>query len=247
MKDLLICIAHHSTPGRGQYLASILKAFATEYKLTLDIIVDTQIADVHIDVADMWGRITTIVSHVSLEHPFHLCWQHRRHMKERIEDYRYFLYIEDDIYLPFENFEHYRTRFELLWPDFVPGFVRVEKHEGEEYAVDVTERQPCVPVRTTHAALRQPYHGFWIMPQQALKETMPADFVRLSDSREAAASYPMAELGKTALVQIDDGKVTPDSLAYQVVPECFAYHLSNNYAPCPTSLHGKIKVAEIFL
>jgi hypothetical protein len=250
-KDLLVCIAHHSTPGRGQYLATILKAFATEYKLTLDIIIDTQRPDVRIDPADIYGAITTVVSHVSLEHPFHLAWCHRRHMWDRIEDYSWFMYIEDDIYLPFATFDHYRTRFELLWPDFIPGFVRVEKHEGEEYAVDVTERQPCVPVRTNHAALKQPYHGFWIMPQRALKETMRGDFVRVSDSREMAASYPMWELGKTALVQIDGGERfssdASERVRFQVIPECFAYHLPNGYAACPESPFGKIKVSEIFL
>lgn len=235
MKDLLICVAHHSQPDRLPYLQAVLKAFADEYELTHDIIIDTQVAA----LLDVQGANVTICSHVSLAHPFFLTWFHRQHMLDRIADYRWFMYIEDDIYLPFANFDHYRTRFEVLWPHgYVPGFIRVEKHDGEEWAVDQTERQPCMPVLTTHAALRQPYHALWCLPQRALKENIGPNFARMSDSREAAASFPMADLGKTALVQIDDGKV---------IPECFAYHLSNSYAPCSTSPHGKIKVSEIFL
>lgn len=233
MKDLLICVAHHAAPDRLQYLLRVLEAFA-EYELSLDILIDTNAAGL-----DVRGKNITTVHHTSFDHPFFLTWMHRRHMKDRIEDYHAFAYFEDDILLPFENFDHYQTRFGLLWPDYAPGFIRVEKYKGEEYAVDVTKRQPCFAVRTFHTALRQPYHGFWIMPQKALKETMTPDFVRLSDSREAAASYPMWGLGKTVLVQIDDeGKV---------IRECFAYHLSNSYASCPTSPHGKIKVSDIFL
>lgn len=230
MKQLLVCISHHSAPGRIEYLRQVLNGFA-EYELAIDIIIDTNVA-----ALDVRGENLTVVSHVSLEHPFHLCWQHRRHMKERIDDYRWFMYVEDDIYLPFENFAHYQRNFEYLWPYNVPSFIRVEEHEGEEYVLDVTERQERTGAGLT--TLRQPYHGFWIMPQWALKETMRGDFVRLSDSREIAASYPMWELNKTPVVELD-GK--------QVSPKCFAYHVSNNYAPCKTSPHAKIKVADLFL
>lgn len=232
MKDLLVCIAHHSTPGRIEYLRQALNGF-TEYELSVDIIIDTNVA-----ALDVRGENITTVHHASLAHPFHLCWQHRRHMKERIDDYRWMAYFEDDIHLPFENFAHYQRNFELLWPDYVPSFIRVEEFEGEEYVLDVTERQACEEIQPGFCTLKQPYCALWIMPQSALKQTMRGDFVRLSESREVAASYPMWELNKTPLVELD-GK--------QVSRKCFAYHISNNYAPCKTSPHGKIRVADIFL
>lgn len=232
MRELLICIAHHHTPERLQYLRAILKTFES-YQVSPDIIIDTNVANL-----DVKGENITVLSHVSLAHPFHLTWMHRRHIKDRIEDYRWFMYIEDDIQLSFENFTNYQANFEQLWPDFVPSFVRVEKYEGEEFALDITEGRACNLVRSSFSTLSQSYHGFWIMPQPALKETMTADFARLSDSRETAASYPMWELHKTPVVQLD---------RWQVDPRCFAYHLPNNYAPCPTSPHGKIRVSDIFL
>lgn len=232
-KDLLICLAHHANPDRLQYLQRVLKAFADEYECSHDLIVDTNSPA----LLDVQGANVTIVSHVSLEHPFHLAWQHRKHMRDRIDDYRWLAYFENDLCLPFANFLHYQDRYTRLEATgCVPGFIRVEEYNGEQYVVDVTERQP-LPAGN-HVALKQPYFGFWIMPQDALKASMGPKFVRLSDSREAAASFPMADLGKTALVQIDDGKV---------IPECWAYHISNSYAPCPTSPFGKIKVADIFL
>lgn len=233
MRDLLVAISHHDQPGRLEYLKQVLETFA-EYPLSVDVIVDTQTTNL-----DVRGENLTVVSHPSLAHPFHLCYQHRVHFRDRLEEYRWFCYCENDIAIPWTAFDHYRTRFMLLWPQgYVPGFVRVEKHNGKEWAVDQTERQLCQPVLDIHCALNQPYCACWIMSQEALRESMGPNFVRLSDSREAAASYPMSDLNKTALVQIDNGKV---------IRECYVHHLSNNYAPCSTSPHGKIKVADIFL
>lgn len=230
--ELLICITHHHSTDRLEYLLQILQSFKDEYSLRHDIIVDTNAA------LDVTGDNTTTVHHNSLAHPFHLAWMHRQHMKERIEDYDWFMYVEDDIYLPFENFLNYLRNFELLWPDYVPSFVRVERFNGEEYALDVTTRRECNLVQDGFCTLKQPYHGFWIMPQQALKETMRSDFVRLSESREVAASYPMWELHKTPVVQIEGNHVSR---------LCYAHHLPNNYARCPADPHAKIKVADIFL
>lgn len=232
MKDLLISISHHANPDRLQYLLRVLKTFS-EYPISHDVVIDTNAVGL-----DVRGENLTVVSHPSLAHDFHLCWQHRVHFRDRLDDYRWFLYCENDIAVPFSHFDHYRTRFFLLWSDYVPGFVRFEKHDGEEWAVDQTERQPCVCVRSYHCALNQPYHGFWCLPQDALRDTMRPDFVRLSDSREAAASYPMADLNKTALVEVKDHRVSP---------LCCVHHLPNTYAPCETSPHAKIKVADIFL
>jgi hypothetical protein len=230
VKDLLVCISHHASPDRLQYLLRVLKSFSDHYKTSHDIIIDTNVA-----VLSVTGENVTTVHHASLSHPFHLAWQHRKHMKERIEDYHWLMYIEDDIYLPYENFVYYQQRFEQRWPGYIPSFIRVEKFNGEEFVVDVTKRQQRPA--SQFCTLSQPYHGFWIMPQRALKETMTPDLVRLSDSREAAASYPMEDLRKVPFVNLEDG---------QISRKCFAYHLPNNYSSCPSSPHGKIKVSEIF-
>lgn len=229
---LLACISHYHSPERLQYLLRMLEAFV-EYELTVDIIIDA-----NVEGLEVTGENLTTVHHVSLEHPFHLCWCHRRHIRDRLEAYDWFMYIEDDIFLPFANFQRYMTNFQTLWPNFVPSFIRVEEFSGEEYVLDVTERQSFAPVIPSFCTLNSPYHGFWIMPRRALKQTMTPDFVRLSDSRETAASFPMWELNKTPVVEIDGKQVARTSMAY---------HLTNSYAPCPTSPFGKIKLSEIFL
>lgn len=235
-KDLLVAISHHDQPDRLQYLLSVLRTFS-EYPLSVDVIVDTQVVGL-----DVRGDNLTVVSHPSLAHDFHLCWQHRAHFRDRINDYANFFYCENDISVPFENFRNYQENFRLLWPNCVPSFLRVEEFEGVEFALDVTERQECTLIHVggqrSFTTLKQAYHGCWILPQWALKETMTPDFARLSDSRETAASFPMWELRKTPLLQME-GK--------QVSRKAFAFHLPGNYARCPTDPHAKIRVADIFL
>lgn len=238
MKHLLVCISHHDSPGRLQYLERVLDELE-KYRVSYEVVIDTNL--VGIGTAPRVADNITTVAHPNLEHPFLLCWLHRQHMKAAIENFEWFLYLENDLLLSFENFKHYQENFEMLWPNFVPSFLRTETIDGEEFALDVTRRQPRVPIVVqdrVFCTLSEPYHALWCLPQSTLKETMRGDFTRMSTSREIAASYPMWELNKTPLVELD---------GTQISRSCFVPHLSNSYAPCPTSAFGKIKVADIFL
>lgn len=236
MLDLLICIAHHhQAPDRLQYLQRILKCFRDEYALDYNIVIDS-----NAELPEFTRENVRVVHHANLEHPFNLTWQHRKHMRAEIDNYHWFMYIEDDLLLPFANFQNYQENFRLLWPNCVPSFLRVETFEGAEFALDVTVPQEYKPIQTgkrSFATLTQPYHGLWCMPQRELKENMAPEFDRVSDSREVAASFPMWELGKTPLIELD-GK--------QISRKCFAYHLPNNYAPCKSSPHAKIRIDDVF-
>lgn len=238
MRDLLICIAHHSAPGRLNFLAQVLREFRNQYKIGHDIIIDTDAEGWTVE--DGWDDNETVVFHPSLAHPFNLTWCHRKHMRARIDRYQWFAYFEDDLLLPFENFLHYMDNFALLWPKYVPSFLRVETLDGAEYALDVTARQQLKQIQIgdrTFTTLSQPYHACWCMSQAALRESMTPEFDRVSESREVAASFPMWELNKTPLVELDGN---------QISKKCIAYHLPNNYCRAPESPHGKIRVEEIF-
>jgi hypothetical protein len=210
------------------------------YKCSLDIVVDT-----NAEFLDLAGFDVTVCPHPTLSHPFHLTWMHRRHFKDNIERYHNFMYVEDDMMVLWEAYQNYLENFKLLWPHHVPSFIRIEEAGGVQYVTDVTRPQAVAPLQfgdRLFTELLEPYHALWIMPQTELQETMPADFVRVHESREQAASYPMWGLGKTPLVQIEkeDG-------AYRIVERCHAYHLPNNYATSAGSQFGKLTPDQIFL
>lgn len=239
-KSLLICIAFHYVPERVKYLIQVINYIQAFYEVSFDIIVDTNIDKGHIAPG------IKFVIHSGLEHPFHLTSCHRQHMKDNINKYDNFMYIEDDILVPYENYLNYIENFKLLYPEFVPSFIRIEEKNGEEYVSDVLERRELYYTiamgfsEKQFAALifPQDYHGFWVMPQKELKESINENFLKVSDGREFNAMWVGWGLGKTALVEIENG---------QVSKKCYSYHLPNNYALAEGIKNGKIKANEIFI
>jgi len=241
-KDLLICIAFHYSRDRIKYVYELIKNFNDNYKCSFDIFIDTNMIVHHTDPGFAYMSHCSCFLHENLKHPFHLTWQHRKHFKENIDNYENFMYVEDDMLLPYENYLNYLENFKLLWPRAIPSFVRIETNgSGEEFITDATERQKLeiAFIEGKHfTTLKNPYHAFWIMPAKELKETMTANFNRLHESRETAASYPMWELLKTPLVEIENG---------QISKKCYSYHLPNNYTLSKESQFAKIKPNEIFI
>ena len=231
-KRLLVVIACFVVPERN-YVLSLIERFSTYSLKGIDIIIDSNVPH------DYKGATTSV--HSNLQHPWHLTWMHRKHFKEEIDNYDWFMYVEDDMDVPFECFEEYTKNFETLWNlHYVPSFVRLESFNDKYYVTDVTSSQNKQPIITIeekdYVSLTQPYHAFWIMPQKQLKETMTKNFVRTELSRENAASYPMWELKYTPLVRVENGKISPLS---------YSYHLANNYAPFPNTPFGKIEIDNL--
>ncbi len=235
-KNLLVCIAFHYSPERVKYLNKVILNFIINYG-DVDIIIDTN------EEVTTFYKNVKYVTHDNLAHPFYLTWCHRQHIKDNIDKYENFMYVEDDMYVPFENYVNYLENFKILYPKYVPSFVRIEKAEGEEFISDITTKQNLDSImvgdKWFHAfPFPINYHAFWIMPQKELKESMKENFEQYTDGREFAAMYVGWELGKKALVEIEKGKISK---------KCYSYHLPNNYALSRESVNGKIKPEEIFI
>ena len=232
-----MCIAHYYNPDRLVYLNQVVYNFLS-YDIKVDIIINTNSKN----LTSLCSKNVAIYIPKNLPHPYFLTWLHRACMLDLINEYDYFLYTEDDLLLPFENFVEYLKNFELLFPKYVPSFVRIEKIDGKNIVVDVQKKQNKNNIinylNKQFISLDRPYHGFWIMPQKQLKETMTDNFIEVCTtdmSREYAASYPMWTLKKTPLVMIENG---------QISPLCYSYHLPNTYS-LKKEIHHKFGRLEI--
>jgi hypothetical protein len=240
MKDLLVCISAHYNPDRTKYLEEVIYKLRSTYKVSLDIIIDTQTFNYeHLNNSENMQ----VFVHQNLKHPFHLTWCHREHIKNSIDRYKNFMYIEDDMDVPFENYQNYLENFKILYPKYVPSFVRIEKKDGEEFISDIPTVQNLDAIKIGEKWFHIfpfpiNYHAFWIMPQKALKESLKNNFVQYTDGREFAAMYVGWELGKQALVELDNGLISK---------KCYSYHLPNNYALSVGHPNGKIKPEDIFI
>jgi len=235
---LLVCIAFHYVAERLKYLDAVLSIRKT-YNCEVDIIVDTN-TNFKLDL--MFSGVK-FICHDNLKHPFHLTSIHRQHFKNNIDNYDYFMYVEDDILVPYNNFRNYIENFTILWPIYVPSFIRIEEADGVQYVSDVVKQQTLQIIEVNgnqfaHLNFPNDYHGFWIMPRKELKESMTADFTKLSDNREGNAMFAGWGLGKTTLVELKNNLISP---------ACYSYHLPNNYALSKESPQAKFKPNEIFL
>ena len=243
-KKLLISIPHHFNPERIEYLNSILRRFLS-YRIDTTIFIDTNSSDTILALPN--DERIRIHIHKQLKHPFHLTWFHRQYMQNYIDEFDYFMYIEDDIDLPFENFVEYSNNFALLWPKYIPSFIRIEEKDNTQYVVDQQKAQKIdksMIVQTNNKKfilLQRPYHAFWIMPQKELKQTIDKNFVKYNICREMAASYPIQELKKTPLVMLDKSD--------KISSLCYSYHLPNTYVNIVGEEHkfGRIKLEDLIV
>jgi hypothetical protein len=195
--------------------------------------IDSLVAEESFQEFILDGRMR-IVTHPFLEHPFYLTWCHRAHMKEHLEKYDVFMYVEDDIDVPLSSMKRYLENMALLQEldsENVPVFLRVEKKDGVRYNSDAEEVQkiPRSKIRTvegrrfvTDLGHPLPYHALWICPQTQLREWIPENFVRWDTSREMAASFLIWEKRKQHYLELDEKED-------RVAETSLCYHLPNNY------------------
>jgi len=236
MKDLLICIAFHYNQDRLYLLDTVINNIRDNYKCSVDIVIDTN------EILEDWNAPNVVVvQHTDLSHPFHLTWQHRKHFLNSIDKYKNFMYIEDDMVIPYANYLNYLDNFKLLYPHNVPSFIRIELKGEEYYVTDVTEPQELNKINVGEkdfVILNQPYHAFWIMPQKELKESITRTFYKPTDCRECAASYIMGELKLVPLVELDGDEISE---------LCYSYHIANNYVNADGIPFAKLKPNQIFI
>ena len=249
MEKILICICFHYTEDGVQYLKDVLNN-CLSYPMDVDIIIDTN-EDNEIAYQFREFHNIAVAYHTKLEHPYHLTWQHRVHMAELIDEYDYFMYLEHDMLVPYQNFVEYTKNFKLLYhKGFVPSFIRVEGANSKQYVTDLLGPQNDVfSVNIdgkVFANLTQPYHAFWIMPQGELHDAIKSVenifktpfYAPDAINRELAASFPMWQLGKVPLVLLDGDRISP---------LCYSYHTTNNYAKDSNHPHAKIELDNLII
>jgi hypothetical protein len=235
-KKFLVCIAFHFIPSRLDFLIQVISE-VKQYSKSVTIIVDSNI---YFD-ASILGEGVQLFVWDRLEHPYHLTWVHRQHFVKGVDHYDWIVYLEDDMLVPKENIWEYCKVFQDLWAiGAVPGFIRIEYKEEEPYILDALKPQLYKELKLfekSWATMDNPYHAFWIMPTKEFKESLLDNFIRVGTSREWAASYPMWELQKLPLVQLEDRQIS--SLSY-------SYHISNTYSSSQSALFAVVPLHKVF-
>lgn len=205
-------------------------------------------------------------------HPYHLTWAHKALICSALRDpgLSHFLYIEDDLRFTQESLSYWcRYREPLARFGLLPGYVRVERLDGELYVVDQLERVSCSELPHVSLVdgegedatlrfvnLRNPYQGMYV-----LDRPLAIDHCRRSAARDPWRSSALVHWGvrERAAVGPTLDDVPNGFLSRNVVPvlthndgacvlqtDCAIEHLTGNYTRADNPYFGNIRVAELF-
>lgn len=267
---LLVHIPFHYSPQRLPFLHQVVRNFQTYDLAHIDIVVDSNQASTRsaLDSLSLPPFIQIAIAvHGSLKHPFDLTWVHRPAMATQLPNYDYFLYLEDDILIPWPSFlAHLEDQNRLTGSGYSRGFLRLERdHQGRHFLADFSEpmQKPAI-LQWGGAAFIQPkypYCACWLYHRSQMAEFIASSYWPEANynhcnppwakgkgrlfKREKAA-FGMAYLPQDQIPGPHRVVLPFDSQRQMIDPKAWIYHLPGNYLQDPVSHFGKIPVDRLF-
>ena len=249
--SLLVHVAFHFAAHRWQYLERVLAGLA-EFEIDrLLVVIDSNTNDVserlaalslpsHCDV-----RVDV---HADLSHPFDLTWAHRRHMASALESFDYFMYLEDDIFVPWQTFDEWLRRSESVSNrGFIRGFLRIESNlAGCPVASDwlrPAKRPSAIEIDgVKYIRPEWFYHACWVYSRRTMQHFVRSEawirgFHRWSSvarryrhARKSRYTREFAAFGMACAAPGRPRILLPVDDSGQIPSDAWVYHLPNTYA-----------------
>ena len=220
------------------------------YEIPTDIFIHTNNKELTINEFDEYtnGSINIISHDLTNVHPFYLTWSHRDLMMSQQNDYDIFIYIEDDMLVPYKAIKYWLEYNEkLIELNYNLGFVRIEVENDVEYIVDLQREKfnTTIILQDTKFCVNNinPYCAFWIYNKNEFGRFVSSNYYNIGniinyEIREASAiglhGLPRYWYTDT-VIPIINNKLTDD---------CKIYHLPNNYCACKDNYFSTIKFDE---
>ena len=251
---LLVHIAFHFVSHRTRYLETVIAGIAG-YELDQVLIVIDSNTDAVADVVaglQLPSHCTLRVDvHSGLVHPFDLTWAHRKDMELEVAGWDYFMYLEDDIHVPWTTFKQWLARSESVSRrGFIHGFLRVEVDAaGRTVSTDwrLPLRQPAM-LEIQGAKYIRPlafYQACWVYSRATMQEFIKGaawkrgfhrwSAVTRGHRNLGAANYSreFAAFGMSCAAPGRPRVLLPLDVNGQVDSSAWVWHLPNNYADNP--------------
>ena len=250
---IIIHIAFHFIENRFQFLQSVIN-YISNYKFKkIDIFIDCNSEEIKkysfLD-RDKTNIDIKYLIHKNLDHPFLLTWTHRQNMYKNLSKYDYFMYIEDDIAVPFSAIQQWKIDTEILFPfGYLRGFLRVEKSSDNVLrCTDQTTRAKidnfsCLN-NTLYFRPSNPYQAFWIYDKSQMNI-----FVNNRCWHDGNhPSWEIRERASSGMIWLDQSEhkvLIPLTDRLTIPDNVLVYHLPNNYAIDTNSPFGKVPITDL--
>jgi len=220
------------------------------YEYTTDIFIHTNNLDLQEGMLHNYtnGHIEIIYHNLSNIHPFYLTWKCRELLRQQRNEYDIFMYIEDDILVPYKAIQYWLEYNQtLLEMNYNLGFVRIEVEDGIEYItdlygevfdtfIDLNEKKYCVNNKN-------PYCAFWIYNKNEFNNFVNSKYYNLNN----ISGYGIREQSAIGLhgIHTDYYKNTLIPIVNnKLIEECKIYHMPNNYVINKNTPFATIKFNE---
>lgn len=279
--SVMVAITFHYRKSRLQYLFEVIRAFC-EYpveSLALYIItnVDDPVTIGHIDTLfapllerqpcrGVGKRTLTIESWPALDDPWHLPWCHKHLIVDEFmkpgRPFTHFIYVEDDIVLPTEQFLYFVHYRPLLQPyGLIPSFQRIEFNslEGRLYLADQVglsdyfSRKSVRLDGISFVAPDYPYSAMYILDSQLADEYVRTRSFDCKESVSVRPQWGLAERAAMGLCYENAPDGFPCRYVIPVNPEtltmpswAWIYHTASRYCHDPRTLYGKTPPRHMF-
>ena len=236
--------------SRIQYLNRIIDE-TNKYEYTTDIFIHTNKQDLDPTTFHEYtnGRLEIIFHDLTDIDPFRLAWKCRSLLQQQKDEYDIFMYIEDDILVPYKAIKYwFRHKQKMKEVNCNLGFLRIEVDDNAEYATDLTEQLETITKfdnEPPFCVVNNPYCAFWIYDKEEFHRFVSSEYydvnnIRGYNTREQSAiglhGIYTNWYGAT-LIPVCEGNT-------MLVEDCKIYHMPNNYAMDKTTVYGSIKFTE---
>jgi len=178
------------------------------------------------------GLIKLIHYDLTNTNPEYLSWKCRDVMKQQINEYDVFMYIEDDILVPHKAIQywlHYNEK--LIKLNYNLGFVRIEFNNDIQYITDLegVHLDTCITLDQQYCINnKNPYCAFWIYNKNEFVRFVNSPYYDISNIRgydpRAASAIGLHGLHTNWY----NGTIIP-IIDKKLHDSCKIYHMPNNY------------------
>jgi len=242
-------ISFYFVMDRVIYINNIIDA-TNKYEYETDIFIHTNFKDLKKEMFNNYtnGCIKIIYHDLTNIHPFLLTWKCRELLYQQKNEYDIFMYIEDDILVPYKAIKYWlEYNKKLIEMNYNLGFVRIEVENNIEYLTDLCEEKFDTILNLDGKRYcvnnKNPYCAFWIYNKDEFNNFVNSKYYNCRNidgysTREQSAiglhgSY--TPWYKNTLIPIVNNKLIDD---------CKIYHMPNNYVNNKESMFATIKFDE---
>ena len=247
-------ISFYYLESRIIYINKIIES-TNNYELETDIFIHTNNPNLQVTDLNTYrnGKLAIIYHDLTEIHPHFLTWLSRDLLYKQRNDYDIFMYIEDDILVPYKAIAYWLEYSDkCIEMNFNLGFVRIEIENGEEYITDLFGEKLDTIVTLNNRLYcvnnKNPYCAFWIYNKNEFNAFVNSKYYSLDNYNLNKEFYCMireysafglhskgCDWYKSTLIPIVNNKLIED---------CKIYHMPNNYVIDKTNKFATIKMNE---